>query len=173
MELTRCALAMTLLPSASIRGSCNPQSAVCALAASSGELPRARLGQDRLVLRPQVRDLLVGRGLDEQRHHLLETQPELVGVADEMEIDVRDLQAALQHGPDQAPDLEPRDELADRIQEHAGELGEPALRDELARLQVAGEQMPREPAIGLLAQVDRDSIFGMKRHLIATRHVSA
>ncbi len=58
---------------------------------------------------------------------------ELERIADEIEIDVRDLHAALRHRDDQSFGFEARDQLADRAERLAGDRDKLALRDELAR----------------------------------------
>ena len=65
----------------------------------------------------------------ERRDRLaLEDEAELEGVADQAEVDLRHLHAALRHRADQPLGLEPRDQLADRAERHAGDRDQLALR---------------------------------------------
>ena len=91
------------------------------------------------------RELHRGVALD---HH-----PEAERVADQAHVDLRDLHAALRNRADEPVRLEARDELADRAERHPGDLGELALRDELAGADLPLEEAAREALVGLVAQL--------------------
>ena len=117
---------------------------------------RLRAPDDRLVPLALLGDLLVGRGARiGGRRLLFEEEPELEGVADQVEVDMGDLHAALRHGLDQPFRLQPRDQLADRSERIARHGDELALGDELAGPDLACEQPLGEAGIGPLPKLQR------------------
>ncbi len=98
-------------------------------------------------------EILVGRCLTEAREGFaFDDAAKLEGAADEVEVDGQHLKPALGRGADQPVCLEAGDHLADRTERHAGQLDQFALRDELARLDVARQQLLGEAGIGVVAQ---------------------
>ena len=79
---------------------------------------------------------------------LADFDAQLEGVAHELEVHMRDLQAALRHGLDEAGRFQARDHLAHRAQRHVQQRHELALRDELAGLDAATEDLLGEALVG-------------------------
>ena len=77
---------------------------------------------------------------------------ELEGLADQVEVDMSDLHAALGHRLEKSFGLETRHDFADGAKRQPGKLDQPALRNELARPHVARKQMAREALIRLFPQ---------------------
>ena len=109
---------------------------------------------DRQMRVAQRRDRFIARIAGECRDRLaLEDEAELERVADQAEVDMRDLHAALRHRDDQTFGFEPRDQLADRAERLPGERDQLALRNELAGTDVAREQAPGKTPVGFLPEL--------------------
>ena len=92
------------------------------------------------------------RNAEERNRFLFHEQAKLEGFADQIEIDMRNLDAALRDGLDQPLGLEARHEFADGSKRHTGHCNQLALRHELPRIDITGQKMLREARIGLLSQ---------------------
>ena len=121
---------------------------------------------DRLVVPSQRGD---GRGRRRSREFrngfALDEQPELEGVADEIDVYAGDLQAALRDRRDQPFRLESRDEFTDGSKRQARQFDELPLAHELTGADVARQQVPREAVVGLFAEVR-----SVKRHGRDSKH---
>ena len=100
------------------------------------------------MLAPQAGEYGVGGVDGEQRHRLaLHEQAKLEGLADQVDVDMGDLHAALRDGRQKPLGLEARHDLTDGAKRQPGKGNQFALRHELSRPEIAGQQMPREAGI--------------------------
>ena len=100
--------------------------------------------------------MIVSCGQRELRHgFLLERDPQLERIADQLDVDVGNLQSALRHGQQQALGLEPRNDFANRAKRQSRQRGEFALGYELPRPDVGQQQLLLEPFVRLPAQLAR------------------
>ncbi len=88
-----------------------------------------------------------GRTRKERHGLLLEKDPELERLADEVDVDMGDLQSPLRYGLDQTFRLQPRNCFPDRAQWQTRQFHEAALRNELPRANVAREKVMRKAFI--------------------------
>ena len=110
-----------------------------------------RAAQRLLMLPAQCPQFLVRGGPAEERYRFpLDEQTELEGFADQIEIDMRDLEATLRHRLYQTLGFQTRDEFADCAKRHAGHGDQLPLGDELARMKVTRQQMLGEALIGFV-----------------------
>ena len=129
-------------------------------AGAAQDVAVAGLDRIELALADAVREMRDGLALDHAA--------QLERVADQLEVDMRDLQATLRHGPDQATGLEPRNHLAHSTQRHVEQGHQLALRNELAAADAATEDLLREPLVGPRPLAER-----FARHGIGCRHTGA
>ncbi|EGE55457.1 hypothetical protein RHECNPAF_9300109 [Rhizobium etli CNPAF512] len=128
---------------------------VRAIAVSNG------VGDIAMLLQQPGDRLVRGRAGEERYGLLLQEHTQLERFANEVQVDVGDLQAPLRHGLDQPFGFEPRDELADGAERQSRQFHETALRNELAGTHVTRKQVARETCIGL---------FPQRRLLVRTVH---
>ena len=101
-------------------------------------------------------ELGVGRGQCELRDgFLLERDPQLEGIAHQLDVDVGDLQSALRNGAQQAFGLEPWNDFANRAKRQPRQRRQLALRYELPRPDISQQQLLLESFVRLPAQLAR------------------
>ena len=151
-----CALIRIRLPIDSIdeRRACSSRPAAphrAGLDRSSLAARRRRFEIERVAASMRAERGVVGDAREAAHRGELEDRAELEGLADQRDADVRDLDAALRDQADEALGLEPLQRLARRPERNVQQRAQLALRHELARHQVALEELRLEALVGDLA----------------------
>ena len=103
---------------------------------------------------PQARQRCIACLGGENRHRLpFQKEAELERVLDQTDIHMRHQHAPLRNGLDEAFGLKAGNEFADGAERQAGQLHELALRNELARLDVARQKVVGETLVGSFPEV--------------------
>jgi hypothetical protein len=115
------------------------------------------LDRGQFLVADMVQEVQHGFALDHRAH--------LERIADELQVDVSDLQSPLGHGDDQPARFQARNHLAHGAQRDVQRRHELALRQELPRPDAAAEDLLAKPLVGELAQRRRDGGFVRRSRL--------